>query len=105
MLSRDELVEAFKKIRGINYKDEDVDEMIRKCDADGSGDISYSEFINVAVSNEKLLSEERLSNAFNMFDKDGDNQVSILEIKELLDACKEIDEGMVSRAIKDVDKV
>jgi len=79
--------------------------MIARVDADGSGDINYSEFINVAVSNEKLLSDDKLEKAFRMFDRDGNNEVSVQEIKELLDACRQIDEKMVQRAIKDVDRV
>ena len=104
VLSRDELIEAYRKIRGINFNEKDIDEMIKKIDADGSGDINYSEFINTAVSLEKLLSEERLEMTFRVFDKDGDNQISIKEIKELLEACKQVDEKMVLRAIKDIDK-
>jgi len=51
--------------------------MIERVDADGSGDINYSEFINVAVSNEKLLSDEKLEKAFRIFDRDGNNEVSV----------------------------
>jgi len=79
--------------------------MIKKIDADGSGDVNYSEFVNTALSDEKLLSEERLEKAFKVFDKDGDNTISVQEIRELLDACKQIDEKMVLRAIKDIDRV
>ena len=56
------------------------------------------------MSMDKLFSEERLEKAFKVFDKDGDKQISIHEMKELLDPCKDIDEQMVGRAIQDVDK-
>jgi Ca2+-binding EF-hand superfamily protein len=39
-----------------------------------------------------------------VFDKDGDKTISIKEIKELLEVCKQIDEKMVQRAIKNIDK-
>ena len=47
--------------------------MIKRIDADGSGDVNYSEFVDTAMSSEKLFSEERLEKAFKVFDKDGDN--------------------------------
>ncbi len=78
--------------------------MIKRVDADGSGDINYSEFISTAVNLEKLFTGERLEKAFKVFDKDGDNSISIQEIKFLLDSAKVIDEKMVQRAIKDVDR-
>jgi calcium-dependent protein kinase len=47
--------------------------LIKKVDADGSGDINYSEFISIAIPSEKLLSAEKLEKLFKVFDKDGDN--------------------------------
>ena len=79
--------------------------MIKKVDADGSGDINYSEFISIAIPSDKLLSAEKLEKLFKVFDKDGDNQVTVQEIKLILDACKQVDEKAVQRAIKDVDKL
>jgi calcium-dependent protein kinase len=51
--------------------------LIKKVDADGSGDINYSEFVNIAIPNDKLLSNDRLEKLFKVFDKDGDNEVSV----------------------------
>lgn len=53
-------MQGFKEIKGINFSEKEVDEMIKKIDADGSGDINYSEFISTAVSMDKLFSDERL---------------------------------------------
>ena len=104
VLSRDELIAAFRKIRGINFNEHEIDEMIKKIDADGSGDINYTEFTSTAMTNEKLFTQERLNQAFKVFDKDGDNQISIQEMKELLDACRQVDEKMVQRATKEIDR-
>jgi calcium-dependent protein kinase len=76
-LSREELIEGFRSIKGINFNERDIDEMIKRVDADGSGDINYSEFISTAVNLEKLFTGERLEKAFKVFDKDGDNSISI----------------------------
>ena len=67
------MIEGFRKTRGINFNEKDIDEMIKRIDADGSGDVNYSEFVDTAMSSEKLFSEERLEKAFKVFDKDGDN--------------------------------
>ena len=104
-LSREELIDGYRTIKGVNFNEKDIDILIEKVDADGSGDINYSEFINIAIPSEKLLSAERLEKLFKVFDKDGDNEVTVQEIKLILDACKQIDEKAVQRAIKDVDKI
>lgn len=79
--------------------------MIRRVDADGSGDINYSEFIQIALDSDKLLSEDRLEKAFKLFDSDGNNEVTVQEVRQVLEACKSVDEKMVQRALKDVDKI
>ena len=53
-MSREELIEGFRSTRGINFNENDIDELIKKIDADGSGDINYSEFVSTALSSEKL---------------------------------------------------
>lgn len=105
VLSRDELIDAYRSIRGINFSEKEIDDMIKRVDADGSGDINYSEFINTALTNDKLLTDDRLEKAFKVFDKDGNNEITVAEIKDLLDACRQVDEKMVQRAIKDIDKI
>jgi calcium-dependent protein kinase len=50
-LSRDELVNGFRQTLGDLAEDE-VDRILATCDADGSGEIDYSEWI-VASMNKK----------------------------------------------------
>lgn len=99
------MIDAYRTIRGINFSEKEIDEMIKRVDADGSGDINYSEFLQTAVANDKLLSDDRLEKAFKIFDKDGNNEITIAEIKELLDACRQVDEKMVQRATRDIDRI
>lgn len=56
-----------------------------------------------AVDVSKILNEEKLDAIFTMFDTSGDQKVSLPEIKGLLEACREIDDAMVDRAIKEFD--
>lgn len=99
------MIDAYRVIRGVNFNEQEIDDMIKRVDADGSGDINYSEFIDTAVSMEKLLSDDRLDKVFRVFDRDGNGEITIQEIKQLLDACKQVDEKMIQRAIKDVDRI
>lgn len=43
--------------------------MFAKIDLDGNGTIDYTEFLMAAVNQKKLLTDERLQMAFEMFDK------------------------------------
>lgn len=103
-MSRDELIDGFRQIRGIDFSEKEIDDLIQRVDLDGSGDIDYNEFVNGAISTEKMLSDQRLENAFKLFDANGDNQISMQEIRAVLDTCKEVDEGLVEKAIKDIGK-
>lgn len=91
-------------MRGIDFSEKEIDDLIKRVDIDGSGDIDYNEFINGAVSVEKMLTEERLERAFKLFDANGDNSISMAEIRQVLDQCKDVDEGLVDKALKDIGK-
>eukprot|EP00349_Pseudokeronopsis_sp_Brazil_P000592 CAMPEP_0202955536 /NCGR_PEP_ID=MMETSP1396-20130829/86_1 /ASSEMBLY_ACC=CAM_ASM_000872 /TAXON_ID= /ORGANISM="Pseudokeronopsis sp., Strain Brazil" /LENGTH=68 /DNA_ID=CAMNT_0049672169 /DNA_START=1212 /DNA_END=1415 /DNA_ORIENTATION=- len=55
--------------------------------------------------NEKnLLTTEKLKAAFKMFDKDGNNSISVEEVKQVLSFGKNLDESVVNAIIKQVDK-
>jgi calcium-dependent protein kinase len=70
-LSRDELLEAYKNLRGVDFDESEIDELMKKADADGNGDINYSEWIMTSIDRSKLLTNEKLESAFKLFDKDG----------------------------------
>lgn len=58
--------------------------MFAKIDLDGNGTIDYTEFVMAAVNEKKLLTDERLKMAFQMFDKDKNNSLSLEEIQSFL---------------------
>ena len=72
-------------------------------DTDGSGEIDYSEFVVATINKKKLLSNEKLETAFNLFDKDGSGSISAFEIKEVLGVGKNIEEKVWSEIITEVD--
>lgn len=71
-LSHDEIMDAYRNIKGIDFDEDEVRELIARVDADNSGEIDYSEWLMTAVSKEKLLAKDKLEQAFNLFDKNGD---------------------------------
>ena len=58
-----------------------MDELLKNVDADGSGELEYSEFVIATMNEKNLLSNNKLQSAFKMFDKDGGGTISTEEIK------------------------
>ena len=56
---------------------------------DGSGKISYDEFLSAMISSKKVVTEERLEKAFKLFDKDNSGKLSVKEIKAVFGGTEE----------------
>ena len=56
------------------------DKIFEHLDLDGSGQISYDEFLSAMIDGKKIITEERLEKAFKIFDKDGNGRLSVDEI-------------------------
>ena len=82
-LSREELIEGYRKIYG-ELAESEVDKILARVDANGSGEIDYSEWIVATINKDKLLSKDKLKAAFQLFDRDGSGAISADEIKEIL---------------------
>ena len=67
---------------------------MKAADADGNGEIEYSE---------NLLTKQRLRTAFDMFDRDGGGTISADEIREVLGVGKKIDEKIWDDIIAEAD--
>ncbi|CDW76891.1 protein kinase domain containing protein [Stylonychia lemnae] len=103
-LSYEDLREALFAVKGVDLNEKELKEIIKKIDADENGKINYAEFLMVAMNKEQLLTSDRLEAAFKMFDKNGDNEVSVEEIKEMFQNVKSVDEKMILRAMNEVDR-
>ncbi len=55
-------------------------------DHDKNGQICYSEFTDMCISRQKLLSRENLIKAFRQINSDNSGLISISELKKALDA-------------------
>ena len=67
---------------GQSPSDEEVAEVVKKIDVDGSGLIEFNEFVILMViqSCKESLVEEELVEIFKIFDKDGDGKISVHDL-------------------------
>ena len=81
-LSLEELKKAVSLSGGL--KIEYIDEIFKSMDTDNSGNIEYTEFISASIEKNIYLNEEKLKDAFKLFDADGNGKISRAEIGIIL---------------------
>lgn len=75
---------GYEKHFGVEITEDQVDEMFAKIDLDGNGTIDYTEFVMATMDEYRLITDERLKQAFELFDTDKSGALSPDEIKEVL---------------------
>nr|AAC13355.1 calcium-dependent protein kinase-b [Paramecium tetraurelia] len=83
-ISKDELLQVYMKQYDEIKAKQMVDDIFEKVDINRSGFVDFTEFMMSASSEEKLLSKIKLQQAFNMFDTNGDGQISREELQEIM---------------------
>jgi calcium-dependent protein kinase len=91
------------KLYPLGEAERKVAEVLEEVDFNNDGTISFSEFVTVTIKKEKLLSEESLKKAFDLFDLDGNGYITIDEFKENLPLEVEKAENWVD-IVNEVDK-
>ena len=81
VISKKDFVEQIDNIYGGIISVEISNMVFNNLDLDNSGEISYNEFLTAVIDSQKILTEDRLKKAFDMFDKDGSGALDINEIK------------------------
>ena len=81
VISKKDFVEQIDNIYGGFINEEVSNIVFRNLDLDNSGEISYNEFLTSVIDSQKILTEDRLKKAFDMFDKDGSGAIDLDEIK------------------------
>ena len=81
VISKKDFVEQIDNIYGGFINEEVSNIVFRNLDLDNSGEISYNEFLTSVIDSQKILTEDRLKKAFDMFDKDGSGALDFNEIK------------------------
>ena len=85
VLSRDEIIEGYKKTYG--FVDEgEIDNMISSIDLDGNGVIDYNEFLTCTMNKEKILNNDNLEICFKAFDSDNSGKISLDEITSIFNS-------------------
>jgi len=70
---------------GQNPTESELADMINEVDADGNGDIDFSEFLTMMARKMKDTdSEDEIKEAFKVFDKDGNGYISALELRHVM---------------------
>ena len=80
-LSYEEMKKVFSKGE---IKIEFNEEIFKQIDTDNSGNIEYTEFISACIDKNVYLNEEKLKEAFNLFDSDKSGKISRDEIEKVL---------------------
>lgn len=102
-LSKDELLEGFRKIN-TNLTAADIDALMGRIDNNKSNAIDYTEFVAAAIDRKNLLSEEKMQTCFNMFDRDRSGKISVKEFKNLLQDNDVVDDKVWTDLIKQADQ-
>ena len=65
------------------------EEIFKSIDTDNSGNIEYTEFISACLEKNLYLNEEKLKDAFKLFDSDKSGKISRAEIERVLHSSKQ----------------
>ena len=68
-MSKQEVLIGYEEVFGMPINEEDVDRMFREIDMDGNGTIDYTEFVMATMNEKTVLTNDKLEQAFKMFDK------------------------------------
>ncbi len=83
-ISKEELEEAMITF-GKPPSPEELDEMMKRADEDGSGTIDFEEFLKLMSGNLEARAEnDELREAFTVFDRDGDGTISAKELRFIM---------------------
>jgi len=95
-----EAIEGVKQA-GVSSMPQDLNDMLKAVDSDGSGIIDYTEFIAACLDRRAYIQEDRMWSAFRVFDSDNSGKISRKELANVVaggkldDVCKRnVDEIM-----------
>lgn len=74
------MIDGYERHFGCKITVGEMDRMFSNIDIDGNGSIDYSEFLMATMNTKNALSEEKLKQAFMMFDADSNGTISAKEI-------------------------
>ncbi|CAD8059270.1 unnamed protein product [Paramecium sonneborni] len=103
-LSKEELIQAYTQVFNDELKAKHlVDDIFTQIDQNNSGKISYTEFLVASSKQNTLLSKTKIDQAFKMFDKDGNGQITKQELQDIMCGI-DIDNSAWAQIISQCDK-
>jgi calcium-dependent protein kinase len=103
-LSKEEIHDGYEDHFGKLLNEDELDKLFNDVDTDKSGFIDYSEFIVATMSSKKNMSEEKLTAAFKLFDKDNNGTISPQELKDVMSATGQISDAAIDEILKQADE-
>lgn len=103
-LEYDELLKGLTAVYGESYAKSETDRVFALVDVDHSGQIDFSEYLQASVDKSNLLKEDKLKQAFAIYDKDNSGSISLDEIKEVLGVGKNISPEVWEQLITEIDE-
>lgn len=95
-------LEGFKRaLSEYMYSDEELEEMFRGMDVDGSGEVHYFEFLAASIESHGFIDEERLADAFDRLDADDSGTISVKDLREFLGV--EVTDAYIDSIIEEED--
>ena len=88
----------------LDVEEEEVLKILEVADADGNGEIEYSEWVIATINKRNLLTDEKLQTAFNLFDRDGGGTISAVEISDVLGIGNKVDSKIWEEIVNEVDQ-
>lgn len=88
-------IETAGQIQGID----DMEDLVRMCDLDGSGYIDYADFLEAALEKKRFIQKDVSVAAFKVLDKEGKGKVTRTEICDSLAATDE--HSLYSKKLQD----
>jgi len=85
LLTAAEMKEGLAK-SGLKEIPPDLQQIMNDIDSDGSGSIDYTEFLAATLDKKTYLQEDMCWAAFRVFDQNGDGQITLEELKQVLNS-------------------
>ena len=101
-ISYEEFKAGLMDLKSNKISEKEIKELFQKIDVDKNGKIDYTEFIAASIDEANFYRKERMLEAFESFDKDGNGQISTKELLETLHLEKSQEEE-IKKHIKLVD--
>jgi len=102
-LTKEEILRGYKKSKYFFCSLEEIEKIMDLVDIDKNGYIEYQEFISAAFPKEKILNEENVKRAFDVFDNDKDGKICSEELKLVLGGSNEENDEVWKKLISDID--